>query len=414
MTIRGRVKHNKLLIGISFGTLVIVGIAVALFFLNGETISRVSQLNTSEVADNSNVVDPQLERTTPIETTTESFVASSSADVWEICGRAELPIDQESVASFDFDQYIELSDDCIAALEDRLFTMNPFTWRGYAPAFSFFELENPLTFERIFSDPDGNLQRIILAMNDPECLLENGTKVNWALKERCHAEAFMNYAEFYHVCFRHGSSPTRTWLAPRTAKTFVQKWKEMLEEHWIKQQCNKFDSTIAIHESHPEQFETLVAMGMPEFDESKETLREHYPTDFQKKHFVYNTMIEFAARLGDQSAALTYKGQPYGQLSGLFSSEPWNTIQIAYDDPSRERVEQALDFISLLEPFKVQFNWEWLVEHMCYRSDDDESDNPVSCRDIVYDMHTVDQVEGRQLELVNKFEQVAIELGVYE
>ena len=411
--------------------LVAVVVAVVLLFVLNSPDSNVAPehqaVGTGE--ENPAIPAPTIIRTSTIPDDTELDTSEAGvlvADVWELCNLDELPIDADTWEQFteilgvDF----ELSEDCLTALEKHLYTVNPFTWRAYHSEFSFIVLEDSFTFARAFTDPEDSLQLVIEALDNPDCWLDNGTKINWELKDTCHAEAFINYAEFYHTCYGLGAVPQLVWADPPTTELFEQMWKTHLEEHWVEQHCAKFGPELAIHQVYPEQFEKLFAIidsrqiKKTEFSSDKE--RQHYEflsaiwtEPSNQQHLVYQTMLELASRLGDPTASLTHSGKPFGQLSGILTSKPWQELR-SLKTLSKERVEQALTFINLLEHLEVDFNWDWLVEHLCSVKSQSKSGDQLSCRSLIYDLYTVDKVEGRRLELVNKFEKVATKLGVYE
>ncbi|MCY3540630.1 MAG: hypothetical protein OXH31_01800 [Gammaproteobacteria bacterium] len=94
--------------------------------------------------------------------------------------------------------------ECQIALENHVKTIHPYLWANADDyqnrAATFILVDEPLTFERIFADPAGDLLRVEGALSHPECLLK-GDESNWELKEICHAGSFLNYALVNHFCF---------------------------------------------------------------------------------------------------------------------------------------------------------------------------------------------------------------------
>lgn len=103
------------------------------------------------------------------------------------------------------------SEECQTALETHINSINPYLWGATDEnrQFNFVETDPPLTFERIFADPLGDLARVQDALSRPECLL-TGDQTNWELKETCHADAFLNFALFNRFCFNGGIGQRRT------------------------------------------------------------------------------------------------------------------------------------------------------------------------------------------------------------
>ena len=84
---------------------------------------------------------------------------------------------------------------CRTALEKHINPINPYLWgreddtHGVHSVLALITIDNPLTFERIFTDPAGDFARVQEALARPECRLGDGIKSNWQLNETCHADA---------------------------------------------------------------------------------------------------------------------------------------------------------------------------------------------------------------------------------
>ncbi len=96
----------------------------------------------------------------------------------------------------------EFSEECLLAL-DAYFLDKPFVWRNFD------WLPVLMTFRRVFSDPVGDRDRILAALEKPECRLEEG-EIRWDLKESCHAESLANYANLVLYCQDSGDEFTVT------------------------------------------------------------------------------------------------------------------------------------------------------------------------------------------------------------
>ena len=132
--------------------------------------------------------------------------------------------------------------------------INPYTWGDVSKhlQFALFEIDNPLKFDRIFADPLGDFARVQDAMSRTECLLEQGTKTNYELKESCNADALMNYALFNRFCYYReievGNTGRRLLRRDLPREWSSSTWNSVLRSGWIRQQCQEFDSDLKLSE----------------------------------------------------------------------------------------------------------------------------------------------------------------------
>lgn len=361
----------------------------------------------------------QLEETkkTADEAASVVFELGPIEDFWELCVPQEFPEDLD--AAWSFGLQLELSKECQEGFETYMFTLNPFLWRGSRSGakFSFLVLDEPMNFERVFGDPAGDLERIVEALARPECRLEDGVVVNWELKETCHADAFLNYAEFHYFC--HDNNVNIFWDSFPSFKDLTNsqryklEWQTLQEMNWLKDQCDEVRNSVPElgSESYPEEFAWLQAL----WDQRSEFVKQEDSGGFGTNSYlaVIDTLRELAARLGDESAALLDTGQFFGSFISVLASDPWKQIN-SKESLSKERLQSAIDLVIYLEQENIDFNWEWLVEHLCSNDKDDADSQELSCRAVINELYIEDMVSGPILEVVSKFEQVAIELGVYE
>ena len=103
------------------------------------------------------------------------------------------------------------NEECSTAVERHIYAINPYLWGkenetwGKHRAFAFVNIDNPLTFERIFTDPTGDLARVQEALARPECQLGTDAEPNWQLNEACHADAILNYALVTRFCYKENT-----------------------------------------------------------------------------------------------------------------------------------------------------------------------------------------------------------------
>ena len=336
---------------------------------------------------------------------------------------------------------------CWAALENHINAMDPFfyllgeeLYRKHPAAFVV--LEDSLTFARIFADPTGDLARVQDALSRPECLLEPG-ETNWELKESCHADAFLNYALFNRFCFDEGAyNRNQTYYEKEDNPTPEQDrlmWKQNLEAGWIDTKCEEFDSMLELKAHQSFTLDLLLSLRDPARREkmTQENV-EWYTVGEESK-----IMIELAARLGDGAAGLTTRnysrrafdtyyeeGYKYGRFAELLTSAEWRDF-IWREPPTLGRFQRAFHMLARIESPKpdhrdtFELNWEWVARHLCEPPYDDyhtpfwepEPEEPVehrSCQEVVHEIRQSGTTFRPLLDVLDKFEQVALELEIYE
>ncbi|MXW06545.1 MAG: hypothetical protein F4X56_03480 [Gammaproteobacteria bacterium] len=368
----------------------------------------------------------------------------------EACGLNELPPYWDEDASSeiwhkrneDHTNALE-SVECQTALETHMSAVNPYhlllsgPW-DRAGSIHFVVLDDPLTFERVFADPAGDLARVQDAISRPECVL-TGDDTNWELKETCHADAILNYALINTFCFdRFGSAirASQAYYAPDDHPTPEQDrlmWKQDFEDAWVSAKCEGLDHTLELTAENYPELHTLV-MSLHKTN---------------SRRGVEAQLVELAARLGNETAGLTHSnpynkyppgdGYKYGRISkvlakyNLGSVMKFGALMRKYR-PSDEPTELALkafNFLTIMDAPRpdpgeeIEFDWEWVVRYICVPVVIPPTtvdamglvDEPVeiqSCKEIVHELRQRDIKFRPVLDTLDKFEQVAIELGVYE
>lgn len=432
-------RYRYLIVGIGFGT--------ALTFL--AVILSFSHWNKTGVASEPKIDDhfyPNGSDTLTISdeaNQTNAHINSSEhkfwGDVWEICGVAEFPTNTKEALQFIAD--LKLTKECKLALEDRVRSMNPFTqYKSLnngttSNEFHLIVLDNPMTFERIFTDPERDLAKVIDALTNPACQLDDPWAFDWNLKDSCHAEAFTNYAVFYRICyqdfttldrFRH---PRAFDLVPDGSELINLMWVDYLEHHWVQEECNKFDSLMKLNvENYPIQFDRLQTLRNQQLSyeelQVEENLRTLFNSDSRtekiiEKSRLYGALLSLGARFGDDAATLTHLGwRPEIRYHQSWRSK-WQTIRYSRN-PTEERVQQALDLVKTFEENDVKFDWEWLVNHICSpghlrQESGEETTTVLSCRTLIERLYTkLAFAKDSRLETLEKFERVALDLDVYD
>ena len=431
------------------------GIGLGLIAVTVVCAFLVKQNRTSTNSDALEISKPRVVGT-PLSPTVDSAVAESppqlphldfpTGSIEGACGVNEFPlywVAYEEGTRVEVHKSALESVECQTALENSIKTVNPYLWGARTDehrAFAFVVLDEPLTFERIFTDPTGDLARVQDALSRPECLLK-GEKNNQELKEICHAESFFNHAIINHLCFG-GGYWRRNWPEYYSAEdnpTLEQDrvmWKQSLEVAWLGEKCEKLDPTLKITEIHPSLLELMPHRSF--LDDS--TLRFH----------TEQLLVKLAARFGDDAAALTERrlgfgppggGSEYGKFAELLVSEEWQSLikagatWRAYDTKWSVKalsIENFLRAFNLLAKFdspsrkqhnEIQLDWQAVVQHLCvpiYERPIDEEQMGIkrvdlqSCKEIVHEIRQKGITLPPLITTLDKFEQVALELGVYE
>ncbi|MYF02337.1 MAG: hypothetical protein F4227_05065 [Gammaproteobacteria bacterium] len=337
-------------------------------------------------------------------------------------------------ASGNLAEFFSESDECRSALDSYINTINPYLWVAAGTSevvspFAFVLSDEPLTFERMFSDPTGDLARVQDALSRPECLLTDDD-TNWEMKETCYADAFLNYALFNRFCYGNATRyRVRHYYQEEDNPTPEQDrlmWKQALEDAWIERKCEEFSPELELtKKQYPELVMLLQSLGDPEI----------------KGNASLEILIELAARLGDPTAAFTQpyyayggtnfgaiyrdEGYKYGRFSGLLTSGEWQEFSVK-KEPSTDRFLRTFKMLALASARRpnpldeIEFDWEFVARHLCeppydnpYR-DSEESTKPQSCKEIVHELRQRDIKFAPLLNTLDKFEQVALELEVYE
>lgn len=382
-----------------------VGIAsvVSLYLILGEDrapdtsalSSRRSVVPSTISGRSNNTIDELQNKDTS--STTELF-----GNMWEICGVSEFPSQIEEAKTFVFDQIFEISDECSTALATHVLSINPFKEHiarlfGSGHEFSLFVLENPITYARVYSDPAGDLERVINALSRSECKLEQNGK-NWELKETCDADAFTNYAVFYKTCHgRAGISQARYYFYSQQ-DTLVENssdtnntdeiWKGFLERAWVDKHCSTFDPELELSPlNRPRIFKQLVSYNMvnhPNARDIRERLRSKDPRMAANIDAadVYESLLKLGAGLGDEAAALTWDGKNVGVFSTTFKNPMWTSFK-EEEKLSKDKIRNAVNLAVTLESDGVNFDWNWLVNSICKSQSSMDIEQRTSCRSLI-------------------------------
>lgn len=330
---------------------------------------------------------------------------------------------------------IESNGECRAALDAHMSAVNPYHFLSDLPynasLAEFVVLDEPFTFERIFANPADDLTRMQDALSRSECLL-TGSETNWELRETCHADAFLNFALANVFCFDRG-------VQSRIKSTFYVKhrdnpapeldrllWKQEFEDKWVEQRCEGLDSSLELTAEHyPELYARVMSLQAPDTDKDPLEL-----------------LVELAARLGDDAAGLAEgvrkwnvwdfnsEGYRYGRFSDVSESEDWWLHFTFKSEPQSDRFLQTFHMLARLSAWRfdprdeIDFDWEFVARHLCEPPFFERTWSVIpsvvknaehlSCQEVIHEIRQQDIKFTPLLQALDKFEQVAIELDVYE
>ena len=335
------------------------------------------------------------------------------------------PLEQEIV------QTALKKEQCRAALEQQVKQINPYLWGRYNDesfydrAVSFVVTDNPMTFERIFRDPSGDLVRVQEALARPECQLGEKGKSNWNLKRTCHADAFHNTALVMWFCYNEGMGSVKRadWgertLAgaspssgsPEETQRKHIMWTHALEHRWVTEKCESLDLS-----TNPQS---------PVFAELRKLLAPLVNDTEQTARYANEELLLMAARLGDDVAGLTHLGYREGRFADWFKPTWWNdpnSLNLLYKyPPSVDRFRRLLSLFAektTKEGKPVVVDQEALVQHLCtppyHNREEDTVTEPPSCREIVAELRQELHDNQTFLRYIDTFEDVAMHLDVYE
>ena len=416
--------HRWLWIGcVGFG---FIAVAVMLVLLNLNDRTTAKELlfvgsDPNAVASPLPVAEPLLAVEHQLELPKLDFPIGS---VEEACGLNEFPTYWNADGALSTNRghteaKILESEECRTALEAHLSTLNPYLWfqGAFAQQFSFVVLDHPLTFGRIFTDPMGDFLRVQNALTNPECLLK-GDETNWELQETCHADALLNYALVRRICFNSAEGRERTLYWPEDNPTPEQDrhmWKQDLEEGWIEHKCEELDQSLKLTANQTELLSSLLDQN-EQFSSMKDS---------------GGVLVELAARLGDAAAGLTWpymssgytgfeEGYKYGRFNELLNSSFWWDLK-GKREPSKDRLGRTVFVMGILKRDHIEFDWKWLAEHLCtppYEDDwkvaGEKPSEPKSCRAVIDELYTVEELPKPLLEFIDQLSLVALELDVYD
>ena len=435
----------------------LVSTSIVLFYLlnpnSGITPTPPEENERSEAQPENIALEPiDTESLFAIKTDTTLAQTFPKGSVEEACGLHEFPPYKKNYrdkfGDFNKEDLLKrvfASKECRNALETRVGAINPYLWGNhsfwYQRQFSFVVIEDPLTFDRIFADPSGDFAMVQDALSRSECLLENGTTMNFELSQSCSADALLNYALLNRYCF-FGETSSRTYLQKNlTPVQSRDMWTLDLQELWIRTKCKEFDPELRLTEDrYPELTKLLSSLVNRKSLRFKllEHQRSRFPertySEILPRSFWISTLIEMAARLGDEAAALASRspfwdeGANLGRFRELEFEPAWREIRLKRE-PSQDRLLLTFHFLSEIASLDIELNWDSLVRHLCeppypydeldpqtagsYSEWQEKSSEPLSCRAVINEFYIDGDLSDSVLEVIDRFERTAMRLDLY-
>ena len=368
-------------------------------------------------------------------------------------------LDSNSVDEIDLQQHCgdplgTLSSECIQVL-DSYFPTKPLVFEE----FSWIKLPNPLTYQDTFDDPAKDREGVLAALRRPECRLENG-EIRWDLAGPCNAKSFANYANFYYFCIERDSywkTRVKTDAHNSISKfelpeydisdgfTRYGRWnppawpgETILERRWIDQQCANVDLASleldsdrdASHLKVLEEIAARIGSRWKITDLDLSYLMPRAPVVRDSSYLprvigrrpepfrVTRVLMAISARLGDEWSTTAYATQLIDPWEEHLTKEMAWMQQLKLmklDHATRvTTLDLAIRTALKLEDAGLEFEWIWLVNHVC---------NPerfsymyeVTCQGAIEHLRNQDEFQdNRRWNALEKFEFIAMELGLYD
>ncbi|MXW54600.1 MAG: hypothetical protein F4X44_08240 [Gammaproteobacteria bacterium] len=295
-------------------------------------------------------------------------------------------------------------------------------------------LPNRLTYGRVFKNPELDRNRVLQALEETQCRLEDGETVRWDLSQSCKADAFANLSVFLWTCDKHSNSARPAdysvdmsedadleFSRPEYYKRILHRTiVRILENHWLRNKCSgyelsemRFDAT-----RDQKQYELLRSIA--------ERLGEdRFPSDAPTETFVLKSL---AARLGDLSTAVIYYETPSQRKADdswsnhMNSVWPWRNTLREIDETTRNRaillpdkvrylLRMGISIAISLQESGLEFDWDHLVRMVCAPQKTEEA----ICKTAIEERKlTFEWDQKSEMETIEKIETVARELGLYD
>ena len=302
-----------------------------------------------------------------------------------------------------------------------------------------------LTYRRIFADPANDRNLVLQAMQREECRLGNG---DFGLTSRkyCNAESFAKFGSFLAACeIIEDRDYTSEWLESKwsikgksrfrleldhleqyrtvdpdeldRARNENEIWLYLLESHWRAKQCLDYDMSV-------------LRMGLDSEERKQLNLISKQWVEEQSLDPA-TTLVLIAAKLGEGWSLPQYVLENHLVESSqkvyanyVEGHDPWIRKLSEAPSPSYDRSKRmhaAIESVVELQDKGWEIALERLVARLCEK-------DPIiriqgvawrppasSCREAIGQLSaSIPQSNFRELKVLDEFERIALELGLYD
>lgn len=304
-------------------------------------------------------------------TTDDWEVACAGVDWWEVAAEGEI------------------LEECLNAL-DHLYLEEEAGQFAFNVSFG-----QPITFGRIFANPENDRNRVIDALQLAQCWEETQEWNSLEKTRLCYTDSFVSYSIFLFLC------------EEKELETFAS----ARQDHWIRAKCQNLESS-----NEALEFSKVIS-GTPFF----KLLDQLYGRD--ETYPTYTLLHLLAVFLGDPTAL----GLPVNAWL-LSEKHPWRLsltimayqqhdklpgqLSSAYGDISNiQSLRMALNVAVGLRELEVEPNWQNLLQMSQLLAKSSEDSLQDAFIELGSSLNPIDDRE--ELLALDSLEQVALELGTY-
>lgn len=213
-------------------------------------------------------------------------------------------------------------------------------------AFSGMSFGKTITFQRVFADPLGDIERVLEVLNRAECWTEEVYWSQAARRENCHSDSFVSYGILQTLC----------------SYTDSKRWRISLQDRWVNARCHQLVEQVD-GSMYQEKLSTSPLSNL---------MYKYYKRKSTSP--VNHSLLLLAVELMDETAVglsfdddLSDKFPWKSPLSVMWVIPHWD--ELGWLDPDKiptidhkRAMEVALDVAVGLEELGVEPNWKNLVD----------------------------------------------------
>ncbi|MDE0645491.1 MAG: hypothetical protein OXH84_04540 [Gammaproteobacteria bacterium] len=296
-----------------------------------------------------------------------------------------------------------------------------------------------ITLQSIFTDPLGDRQKVIDALNDPGCMLADASDFRWNLSDQCNATAFVNFRQLHRWCADpwYYATLIDDWfktekierlnfqlpskfdshrkgikhMNPKGSYLRVQGlsdlWADVLESRWIVKQCENFEVQKTIREFEHDSYhlDRLQEIG----------LRLGLEQDvFSGEVSLDDALKEIAVYFGNISAIINYQGSPEW-LAYRDEQHPWIKSNLELFETTSNRMEimrKGIQTAMELEHSNIDYDLTLVVLHICTYQTTEDPDS--SCQSTIDTLRKAFKPsEWSKHQILDRIERIALDAGIY-